>query len=187
MTNILMLDAAGTPQEWITAQDAALYVTKNLVAWSLGDTCRVLRGGHNAKSGQQSTLELAPIIAVKGPVYNSRTFRPLTCTRQALFRRDHYLCAYCGQAYKETELTADHVLPQSRGGPWSFANLVSACKSCNNLKADRLPEEARMPLLYVPYTPNRYESFLLSGRNVLACQMAFLRAGVSANSRHRLQ
>ena len=187
MTSILMLDAAGTPQEWATAQDAALYVVKGLVAWTIGDTCTVLRGGTNARSGMLSTMELAPIMAIKGPVHNSRVFKPLACERPRLFRRDHHLCAYCGQKFKDSELTADHVLPESRGGPWSYSNLVSACKMCNNLKADRTPEEAGMPLLYVPYMPNRFESFILASRSITADQMEFLAQNVGQNSRHKLQ
>lgn len=185
MTSILMLDAAGTPQEWLSPEDAVLYVVKGSVAWSLGDSCKKMRGGINSVSGVLSEVELPPIIAVRGSVYTSRNFRPLPCTRRALFRRDHYMCAYCGQIFKEADLTADHVLPESRNGPWSFENLVSACRLCNCIKNDRLPEEAKMPLLYVPYTPNRFEGFLLEGRNILASQMEFLRAGVAPNSRHR--
>jgi hypothetical protein len=61
-----------------------------------------------------------------------------------------------------------HVMPESRGGPWTWTNLVSACGACNNRKAARTPEEAGMPLVYLPYMPSRYESFLLEGRNIRA-------------------
>lgn len=185
MTSILMLDAAGTPQEWISRQDASLYITKDLVSWSIGETCLVMRGGINASTGRESRLELPPIIAIKGAVHSARAYKPLPCTRPLLFRRDRHLCAYCGQQYREGELTADHVHPQSRGGGWSFNNLVTSCSSCNQKKDCRTPEEARMPLLYVPYTPNRHETFILASRNILACQMEFLLSGVAANSRLR--
>jgi hypothetical protein len=185
MTSILMLDAAGTPQEWIPPKQAALYVSAQMVAWSLGDTCKVMRGGHNAATGVMSTLELPPIIAVKGAVHASRSFRPLACERDRLFKRDRNLCAYCGIVYRDSELEAEHVIPESRGGPWSWTNLVSACRGCNARKDCRTPEEAKMPLLYVPYTPNRHETFILSGRNILADQMSYLKAGVSADSRLR--
>ena len=42
---------------------------------------------------------------------------------------------YCGCSDKRT-LTLDHVIPQSKGGPNTWANLVTACKSCNGEKAD---------------------------------------------------
>lgn len=185
MTSILMLDAAGTPQEWINTQYAALYLAKNMVAWSIGDPCTVLHGGTNAITGRQSELKLPPIIAIRGSVHASRVFKPLPCDRPRLFRRDLMLCAYCGIQYRESELTADHVIPEARGGLWHYSNLVTACSGCNGRKNCRTPEEAKMPLLYVPYTPNRHETFILSGRNILACQMEFLSHGVSANSRLR--
>ena len=47
-------------------------------------------------------------------------------------------------------------------------NLVTACAGCNGRKAARTPEEARMPLLYLPYVPSRFEDFLLAGRNIRA-------------------
>jgi hypothetical protein len=45
------------------------------------------------------------------------------------------------------------------------------------LKYDnRTPEEARLPLHYVPYSPCRSEYFILSGRLILADQKAYLLA-----------
>ena len=35
----------------------------------------------------------------------------------------------------------------------SWTNLVSACKECNNRKADRTPAQAGMPLRFEPYDP----------------------------------
>ena len=63
-------------------------------------------------------------------------------------------------------------------------NWVTACLSCNQRKADRMPEEAKMPLLYVPYVPNRHEEFIVTAaRHVLADQMEFLLAGLPRHSR----
>lgn len=47
-------------------------------------------------------------------------------------------------------------------------NLVAACALCNGRKANRTPDEARMPLLYLPYVPSRFEAFLLEGRAIRA-------------------
>lgn len=47
-------------------------------------------------------------------------------------------CAYCGS----TEgITWDHVVPMSRGGENSAANLVAACGLCNRSKNNRTPDE----------------------------------------------
>ena len=44
---------------------------------------------------------------------------------------------------------------------------------------DRVPEEANMELLAVPFVPNQYEFLYLSNHNVLADQMEFLSARFS--------
>ena len=78
---------------------------------------------------------------------------------RAVHERDHWTCAYCGRSVSRAPAceallaTVDHILPVSRGGRSSWTNLVSACKGCNNRKADRTPEEAGMPLRVDPYDP----------------------------------
>lgn len=183
MTLVLRLDSAGTPCKWIDTEKAAYYVTKGLVAWSLGEPATVMRGGINADSGEQSLLELPSIMAIKGATHSSRHFRTPNVDRHSLFARDRQMCAYCGQVFKTHDLTADHVIPESRGGEWSWMNLVAACRACNGRKGDRRPEEARMALLYLPYVPSRHEHFILSGRRILAEQLEFLMAGVPKHSR----
>ena len=59
----------------------------------------------------------------------------------------------------------------------------TACRSCNTRKGGQSPEQARMPLLYVPYVPNRHEHFILRNRRILADQMEYLLAGVPRTSR----
>ncbi len=70
-----------------------------------------------------------------------------------VFRRDRNSCGYCaGPA-----ATIDHVVPRSRGGTNSWANLVACCRACNQRKADRTPEEAGMPLLWEPTVPRHID------------------------------
>jgi len=52
--------------------------------------------------------------------------------------RDASTCQYCGSA----ATTLDHVMPVSRGGAWSFSNLVAACSRCNAKKGARTPAGA---------------------------------------------
>jgi len=104
-------------------------------------------------------------------------------TSSILFARDRNMCAYCGDVLPNAVLTADHVHPKSRGGPKTWTNTVSACKPCNNRKGNRTPEEAKMPLLYVPYQPSIFEKMILKNRKILADQMEFLLARVPKNSR----
>ena len=42
---------------------------------------------------------------------------------------------------------------------------------------------ARMPLLYLPYIPNRYEHLILQNRRILQNQMDYLMAKVPKHSR----
>lgn len=44
-------------------------------------------------------------------------------------------CFYCGSNEK---IEADHIIPISRGGIHSVGNLISACKSCNGSKHNKL-------------------------------------------------
>lgn len=48
-------------------------------------------------------------------------------------------CHYCKSLSSGTEMTIDHVIPMSAGGPHDLANLVVCCQSCNSSKQDRLP------------------------------------------------
>lgn len=50
-------------------------------------------------------------------------------------------CYYCGKPTKPADLTMDHIVPLTRGGRSSKANLAPACKDCNTKKKTMLPME----------------------------------------------
>jgi hypothetical protein len=182
---ILALNVAGQPFRWLDAEQAVSYHAVAKVAWSVGDPVVLFRGG-TQKDGQRSLIASAPIIALSGSEVMARVLResiPLGDRNDLLFRRDRHLCAYCGGQFGRHDLTRDHVLARSRGGRDDWGNVVSACRACNERKAARTPEEARMGLLYVPYAPCRNEHFILSGRNILADQMEYLAAKLPKHSR----
>jgi 5-methylcytosine-specific restriction endonuclease McrA len=85
--------------------------------------------------------------------------------------------------FAPTHLTRDHIIPVSRGGINTWMNVVTACSSCNKVKDNRTPEEAHMPLIYVPYAPNRAEYLILQNRKILGDQMEFLIKQVPKESR----
>lgn len=185
-TRILTLDAQGQPHRWISHEDAITYHAKNLVAWQLGEGQGdvTFRGGENRSTGLISTIQTAPIIAVKGHAAAAkRMHKAPSLTNRELFRRDRHLCAYCGKTFSDIKLTRDHVIPRSKGGPDKWTNVVTACESCNHKKDDMLLEECGMKLLYVPYAPNRAEALILENRNVLACQMDYLKSFLPEHSR----
>ena len=70
--------------------------------------------------------------------------------RREVLRRDGHTCQYCGST---KNLTLDHVIPRSKGGPHTWDNVVAACESCNYSKGDRSLTEARMTLRTKPKAP----------------------------------
>ncbi|MBI4559443.1 MAG: HNH endonuclease [Candidatus Hydrogenedentes bacterium] len=86
-------------------------------------------------------------------VFNGFVRHEVRFSRHSIFERDRNTCQYCGKRFPRTQLTVDHIIPQSRGGGHTWDNLVLACLSCNVGKADRTPDEAGMPLLKRPARP----------------------------------
>lgn len=181
---VLALDVAGQPRRWINYEQSAYYYAKDAVVWSLSPIEFTLRGGTNAKTGIQSKLTINTIVAVRGNIHgkNIHEYVP-PLTNRALFRRDRNICAYCGDEFRTADLTRDHVIPSSQGGPNKWTNVVTACAHCNKRKDARTPERAHMQLLYVPYEPNRAEWLILENRKILADQMTFLIKQVPKHSR----
>lgn len=182
---ILRTDASGMPLEWIDFRQAVKLHFLDMVAYTLGGQIMTVHGGINAISRQTSRLHLHSIIATHGNHQShyrlDRGYTPPLCN-ETLFQRDGHLCLYCGGHFPKSELSRDHVTPVSRGGLDTWNNLVTACVRCNSHKAGRTPEEAGMQLLAIPFTPTHAEYIYLQGRNVLADQMAFLRAHFPRNS-----
>ena len=173
---ILRLNKAGIPVSWLTREETATLLVKDLVIWSLGDTVMEIRGGYN-RQGIRSVLRLPSIVACGGKGHKDNYDPPLE--NKFLFRRDKNLCLYCGGEFAWGDLSRDHVIPISRGGHDIWTNVVTSCRRCNNRKADRTPEQASMELLAVPFVPNQYEFLYLSNHAVLADQMEFLSARFS--------
>ena len=180
---VLQLDVSGRPQAWMSVKEAAILYASDAIAWTVGDTCQVLRGGLQRATGQMSRIEVHPIIAVRGSMPSRAWRQAPTLTNHKLFARDRGLCAYCGHHFAFEALTREHIVPVSRGGQDSWMNCITACRGCNGRKGNRLPEEARMTLLYLPYVPSLHEDMILRGRRILVDQMAFLCAGVPRHSR----
>lgn len=78
--------------------------------------------------------------------------------RRNLYARDSNRCQYCGHRYPTTELSLDHVVPRSQGGPSSWENIVCACLKCNIKKGGRTPAQAGMALIRRPSKPRRNPS-----------------------------
>jgi 5-methylcytosine-specific restriction endonuclease McrA len=182
---VLRTDVAGMPLEWIDYQNAVRLYHTEQVAYSCGTLLYRVRGGINAISGRRSIVDVNSIIATVGRTpggadRRNRYIPPLN--NKTLFRRDASLCMYCAGQFISRDLTRDHVLPLSQGGTDEWRNVVTACRRCNNHKGGNTPEQARMQLIAVPFTPTYAEYIYLKGRRVLADQMEFLLAHISRTS-----
>ena len=82
-------------------------------------------------------------------------------SRRNLFKRDRYMCQYCGRRLPSDHLIIDHVIPRARGGQSSWQNCAVACLACNVRKGDRLLAEAGMTLMHAPREPAWRPSFSL--------------------------
>lgn len=54
--------------------------------------------------------------------------------RFEVFKRDNFLCAYCGKHPPEVILEVDHIISKKEGGKDNIENLITACFECNRGK-----------------------------------------------------
>ncbi len=117
------------------------------------------------------------VIRLVRYIHVPRKFRRQV-TNTFLFARDRYRCEYCGRHRATLRgrefLTRDHVVPMSRGGDNSWANVVTACSACNNRKGDRMPHEAGMQPIHVPREPN-YVELVWAVRRITSVQAHYIR------------
>ena len=177
---VLVCDVTGNPHDWMCWQTAVINKVKGNIAYEIGDSDILARGGISRMSGLRSQVNVSPIICLKGK-FKRKDNIPLNNAN--LFRRDLSVCAYCGKTFREDKLSRDHIIPRARGGKDIWTNVVTACKPCNNYKDSMTPEEADMQLLYVPYVPSHCEELILKNRRILGCQMDFLKAFLPSHSR----
>lgn len=82
-------------------------------------------------------------------------------TQRNLFSRDNQTCQYCGrhktELRKNEKLTRDHVLPRDLGGKDEWENVVAACNTCNNKKANYRIEDTKFVLRKQPTVPTLVE------------------------------
>ena len=182
--SILKLDVGGRPVAWITREAGALLYCREQVAWEAGLEEIVLRGGYSRRTGLRSILRVNSIVATTSVDKAADDWAGTPAlTNPRLFRRDNYMCLYCGEVLPPRLLSRDHVVPVSEKGRDEWGNVVSACRPCNHRKDNHLLEKIGMRLLAVPYAPNRAEGLILENRRILADQMEFLLTRVGSASR----
>jgi len=78
--------------------------------------------------------ELAELHRLLAPPKVARKAIP-RALRQAIYDRDGHLCLHCGTTER---LSLDHIIPWSKGGPDTYENLQTLCRSCNSRKHARV-------------------------------------------------
>ena len=112
-----------------------------------------------------TTLKVPIMVALKQFVRGRKIFKTAAVlTQRNLFIRDNYTCQYCTRhraQFRSFEfLTRDHIIPESRGGKDTWENLVTACSTCNNKKADYDLDEVNMKLQKKPTVPTLFELWM---------------------------
>lgn len=122
-----------------------------LYTWEDWSELRPIEGDPVIKT-KTINVKVPEVIVLKN--YDKLPTNAVTFSRRNIFKRDRYTCQYCGKQPGSEELTIDHVTPKAQGGTSTWENCVLACIGCNSKKADRTPEQARMPLRSEPHRPN---------------------------------
>jgi 5-methylcytosine-specific restriction endonuclease McrA len=134
---VLVLNASYEPLRFAAARDAIKLICKAVALAEVEHDQEIHRGIKLPSVVRLIEFRKVPHIRTRPSARN-------------IFLRDDYQCQYCGEHFHVRDLTLDHVTPRAQGGPDTWENLVTACKSCNGKKADRTPEEAGMVLLNRP-------------------------------------
>ena len=90
----------------------------------------------------------------------------LKCNRENIFWRDAYICQYCSKRFPENLLTLDHVTPRSKGGPKTWENIVTSCKTWNQKKGNLLPYEIDMMPIRLPEKPEPHIFKIIQQTNI---------------------
>ena len=54
--------------------------------------------------------------------------------RFEVFKRDKFVCQYCGRMAPDVILEVDHIVPVAEGGTNDLLNLITSCRDCNRGK-----------------------------------------------------
>jgi len=116
----------------------------NLVPDGVCHTCSNPLPASSGRGGQRFCSEAcypSSRFARQSPRPKGERFTPTE-----IFERDSWVCHICGAKTSRDDLTfphpryatIDHLIPVSRGGPHTRANVACACWECNRLKGNRV-------------------------------------------------
>ena len=143
-SRVLVLNASFEPINVCTARRAVVLVLKGVALAEESSTTWL----HSSRF----SMPMPSVIRLRE--YIHIPFERKSLSRKNILLRDHNTCQYCAMIFAPQELTLDHIVPRSRGGDSSWDNLVASCRTCNNRKGDRSPEDAGLRLLKRPQAYN---------------------------------
>lgn len=123
-----------------------------------------------------TTLKVPIMVALKEFVRGRKVFRTTAVLSQRnLFIRDNYTCQYCNRHKSQLRhsefLTRDHVVPECKGGGSTWENLVTACSTCNNKKADHDLEKTNLIMQKKPTVPTLFELWMKRNQHRVKTQI----------------
>ena len=142
---VLLLNNTYEPLQVLSLKKAIKLLVKNRadIIKSSGD--RILRSC-NESMPVPSVIKLRQYIK-----YNKK---PIPYSKKNVLIRDKYTCQYCNT--KESRMTIDHIISQSKGGDNTWENTVACCIKCNTTKADKSLIKSGLTLLKIPKTPGPF-------------------------------
>ncbi|MBC7371872.1 MAG: HNH endonuclease [Bdellovibrionaceae bacterium] len=141
----LLLNSSYEPMRIVSWQKA-------LILW-FQDKVEILEYHSVFARSSKNNFQLPSVLRLKTYV-RPRGSGAVRFCRENVYIRDNYTCQYCGYQISPKHLTLDHVVPASKNGKKNWTNVVSACRQCNQRKANRTPATANMPLLSDPKMPS---------------------------------
>lgn len=163
-TRVLVLNADYQPISAISWQRAMVLVYQHAENPNEGAEAIEYYEDDRIKSSSGHSYPLPAVIRVVKYIRRKNSAVPFN--KKNVYLRDKFTCQYCGKRLPPEKLTYDHVIPRQQwnpknGTPTKWENIVAACFTCNNKKANRTPKQAGMFLIKEPTKPNRTPQHIL--------------------------
>jgi 5-methylcytosine-specific restriction endonuclease McrA len=162
---VLVLNATYEPINVCTVRRAVVLLLK--------EKAEMIERAEFVLHAETCTIARPIVIRLVSYVRIPRDTHRRKITRRAVFARDDWTCQYCGS---RSNLTVDHVIPRSKGGPSSWENIVASCAPCNRRKGNALPRQAGMRLAKQPRTPSPHVFIQVASPTIPAAWRQYLAA-----------
>jgi 5-methylcytosine-specific restriction endonuclease McrA len=106
---------------------------------------------HMTINGVRQKIRVPEVVMC--PKFTKTIMKEQRATPSNIRKRDGNVCQYTGVPLTNKTFSLDHVVPKSKGGKDSWANLVSAHKDINSKKGNRFNHEAGLKLKKRPAVP----------------------------------